>query len=105
MPIEPGGQDANANGDRNTHCVMLVKAYQEFEARIVSATTSAKRGAKRDMILDVIAACPMRFDTPISSALCQPSVVRRSRALRELSAEGVVRCIGRGRDATWDKTI
>lgn len=31
------------------------------------------------------------------------TVVRRSRALRELSAEGVVRCVGRGRDATWEK--
>jgi len=32
------------------------------------------------------------------------SIVPRSRALRELSAEGVVRCAGRRRDATWEKT-
>ena len=64
---------------------MLVKAYREFEDRV--GATGAKRGAKRDMIRGVVS---------------RPTIAR---ALRELSAEGVVRCVGRGRDATWEKKI
>jgi len=84
--------------------VMLVKAYREFEDRV--GATGAKRGAKRDMIRDVVSRLPneCRY-ADLERALPAVSRPTIARALRELSAEGVVRCIGRGRDATWEKTI
>ena len=82
--------------------VMLVKAYREFEDRV--GTTSAKRGAKRDMIRDVVSRLPNEFRyADLEHALPAISRPTIARALRQLSAEGVVRCVGRGRDATWEK--
>ena len=82
--------------------VMLVKAYREFEERVGS--TTAKRGAKRDMIRDVVSRLPRQFRyADLERALPAVSRPTIARALRELSAEGVVRCVGRGRDATWEK--
>jgi len=84
--------------------VMLVKAYREFEDRV--GVTAAKRGAKRDMIRDVVSRLPNEFRyADLERALPAVSRPTIARALRELSAEGVVRCVGRGRDATWEKTI
>jgi Fic family protein len=83
--------------------VMLVKAYREFEDRV--GTTGAKRGAKRDMIRDIVNRLPNEFRyADLERALPAVSRPTIARALRELSAEGVVRCVGRGRDATWEKT-
>lgn len=83
--------------------VMLVKAYRELEARVGS--TTARRGAKRDMIRDVVTRLPTEFRyADLERALPAVSRPTIARALRELSAEGVVRCLGRGRDATWKKT-
>src|SRR5437588_3765869 len=82
--------------------VMLVKAYREFEDRV--GATGAKRGAKRDMIRDVVTRLPNEFRyADLERALPAVSRPTIARALRELSAEGVVRCVGRGRDATWEK--
>ena len=82
--------------------VMLVKAYQEFEKRV--GATTAKRGAKRDMIRDVVSRLPNEFRYgDLARALPAVSRPTIARALRQLSAERVVRCIGRGRDATWAK--
>jgi len=82
--------------------VMLVKAYREFEDRV--GTTRAKRGAKRDMIRDVVSRLPNEFRyADLERALPAVSRPTIARALRELSAEEVVRCVGRGRDATWEK--
>src|SRR5437667_3004467 len=84
--------------------VMLVKAYREFEDRV--GATGAKRGAKRDMIRDVVSRLPNEFRyADLERALPAVSRPTIARALRELRAEGVVRCVGRGRDATWEKTI
>jgi Fic family protein len=83
--------------------VMLVKAYREFEDRV--GTTGAKRGAKRDMIRDVVSRLPNEFRyADLERALPAVSRPTIARALRELTGEGVVRCVGRGRDATWEKT-
>ncbi len=84
--------------------VMLVRAYREFEDRV--GTTGAKRGAKRDMIRDVVSRLPNEFRyADLERALPAVSRPTIARALRGLSAEGVVRCVGRGRDATWEKTV
>jgi Fic family protein len=82
--------------------VMLVKAYRDFEDRV--GVTSARRGAKRDMIRDAVKRLPKQFRyADLERALPAISRPTIARALRELSAERVVRCVGRGRDATWEK--
>lgn len=83
--------------------VMLVKAYREFERRI--GDTSARRGAKRDMIREAVNRLPQRFRYAdlerVLPAISRPTITR---ALRELRAEGAVRCVRPGRDAAWEKT-
>jgi hypothetical protein len=82
--------------------VMLVKAYHEFEERVGS--TTARRGAKRNMIRDVVDRLPNEFRyADLERALPAVSRPTIARALRELNAEGAVRCVGRGRDATWEE--
>src|SRR5258708_6135779 len=83
--------------------VMLVKAYRDFEDRV--GVTSARRGAKRDMIRDAVNRFPNQFPYgALEQAL--PAVSRPSfaRARRELRAEGAIRCVKAGRAATWEKT-
>jgi Fic family protein len=83
--------------------VMLVKAYREFEQRV--GVTSARRGAKRDMIRDAVARLSNGFRyADLERALPAISRPTIARALRELRAEGAVRCVKAGRDATWEKT-
>lgn len=82
--------------------VMLVKAYREFEDRV--GVTSARRGAKRDMIRDAVNRLPNRFRyADLERALPAISRPTIARALRELRGEGAVRCVKGGRDATWEK--
>jgi Fic family protein len=84
--------------------VMLVKAYRDFEDRV--GVTSARRGVKRDMIRDAVTRLPTRFRyADLARALPAVSRPTIARALRELRAEGAVRCMKPGRDATWEKTI
>lgn len=84
--------------------VMLVKAYREFEDRV--GVTSARRGAKRDMIRDAVKRLPRQFRyadlVRAVPAVSRPTIAR---ALRELRAEGVIRCVKVGRDATWEKKV
>lgn len=82
--------------------VMLVKAYRDFEDRV--GVTSARRGAKRDMIRDAVNRLPQRFRyADLERALPAISRPTIARALRELRAEGAIRCLKPGRDATWEK--
>jgi Fic family protein len=82
--------------------VMLVKAYRDFEDRV--GVTSARRGAKRDMIRDAVKRLPNRFRyADLARALPAVSRPTIARALRELRAEGAIRCLNPGRDATWEK--
>lgn len=82
--------------------VMLVKAYRQFEERV--GVTTARRGAKRDMIRDAVNRLPNRFRyADLERALPAVSRPTIARALRELRAEGAVRCVKPGRDATWEK--
>lgn len=83
--------------------VMLVTAYRDFEDRV--GVTSARRGAKRDMIRDAVSRLPNRFRyADLERALPAVSRPTIARALRELRAEGAIRCLSPGRDATWEKT-
>ena len=82
--------------------VMLVQAYRDFEDRV--GVTSARRGAKRDMIRDAVNRLPNRFRyADLGRALPAVSRPTIARALRELRAEGAIRCLNPGRDATWEK--
>lgn len=82
--------------------VMLVKAYRQFEERV--GVTTARRGAKRDMIRDAVNRLPNRFRyADLERALPAVSRPTIARALRELRTEGAVRCVNPGRDATWEK--
>jgi Fic family protein len=82
--------------------VMLVKAYRQFEERV--GVTSARRGAKRDMIRDAVNRLPNRFRyADLERAVPAVSRPTIARALRELRAEGKIRCLSSGRDATWEK--
>lgn len=82
--------------------VMLVKAYRQFEERV--GVTTARRGAKRDMIRDAVSRLPNRFRyADLERALPAVSRPTIARALRELRAEGAIRCLNPGRDATWEK--
>ena len=84
--------------------VLLVKAYRQFEDRV--GTTSARRGANRDMIRDLVSRLPKEFrSADLERALPAVSRPTIARALRELSAEGLGRGVGRGCDATWEKTV
>lgn len=83
--------------------VMLVTAYRDFEDRV--GVTSARRGAKRDMIRDAVNRLPNRFRyADLERTLPAVSRPTIARALRELRAEGAIRCLSPGRDATWEKT-
>src|SRR5438093_10663642 len=97
---EPGQSLAAWSGDFVG--VMLVKAYRDFEDRV--GVTSARRGAKRDMIRDAVHRLPNRFRyADLERALPAVSQPTIARALRELRAEGAIRCLKPGRDATWEK--
>jgi Fic family protein len=83
--------------------VMLVKSYRDFEDRV--GVTSARRGAKRDMIRDAVNRLPNRFKyADLERALPAVSRPTIARALRELRIEGAVRCVRPGRDAAWEKS-
>jgi len=82
--------------------VVLVTAYREFEERVGAIT--AKRGAKRAMILDTVSRLPRRFRyADIERALPGISRPTIARALTAMRAEGAVRCLGTGRNATWER--
>jgi Fic family protein len=82
--------------------VMLVKAYRDFEERV--GVTSARRGAKRDMIRDAVKRLPRQFRyADLERALPAVSRPTIARALRELRGEGAIRCVKPGRDAAWEK--
>jgi Fic family protein len=82
--------------------VMLVKAYRQFEERV--GVTTARRGAKREMIRDAVDRLPNRFRyADLERALPAVSRPTIARALRQLRDEGSIRCLKPGRDATWEK--
>lgn len=83
--------------------VMLLTAYRDFERRVGAITQV--RGAKSDIVRDVILHLPVRFQFADVERACpgvsRPTIQRAMAALRE---EGAIRCIKPGRDALWEKT-
>jgi Fic family protein len=82
--------------------VMLRSAYREFERRVGVVATA--RGAKRDLIYDVIDRLPARFRFADVERAC-PGISRPTinRALAGLRRAGRIGLSKSGRDATWEK--
>ena len=74
----------------------------DFEARV--GTISSARGAKRVLVKNAIAHLPPRFTIGELDRACN-GISRRTlvRALYDLRSEGVLRCVGRGPGAQWER--
>jgi Fic family protein len=80
----------------------LTAAYKEFESRVGTLTTA--RGAKREMVRNCVARLPARFRIGDVQRACPGvSYATLQRAMNELRRDGRVRCLGRGRDAEWER--
>jgi len=81
---------------------VLIAAYNDFEARV--GTISSAKGAKRKLVKNAIAHLLPRFTIGELARVCK-GISRKTlaRALRDLQAEGAVRCLGRGPDAQWER--
>ena len=80
----------------------LMAAYREFEERVGTITTA--KGAKREMVQQAVKRLPDRFRIAELQRVC-PSVSYPTlkRALEELKRQKKVRCLGKGRDAQWER--
>ncbi|MBU0678607.1 MAG: Fic family protein [Verrucomicrobia bacterium] len=81
----------------------LIAAYKEFEDRVGAITTA--RGAKREIVEQTVQRLPSRFRFGELQRACPGiSDPTLKRALFDLKRKGVVRCLGKGRDAEWERT-
>ncbi len=81
---------------------MVTAAYKDFEGR-VGTVTSAK-GAKRAMVRQAIRYLPDRFKFADLLRACPGvSYPTLQRTLVDLRRQGRLRCLGRGRDAQWER--
>jgi len=80
----------------------LTAAYKEFEERVGTITTV--RGAKREMVQQTIKRLPTRFRFSELHRVCPGiSYPTLKRALMDLKRNKKVRCLGKGRDAEWER--
>jgi Fic family protein len=80
----------------------LIAAYREFEERI--GTIATARGAKREMVQQTINRLPSRFKfSELQRACPGVSYPTLKRALMDLKRKKKVRCLGKGRDAEWER--
>ena len=81
---------------------VVIAAYNDFEARV--GTISSAKGAKRQLVKNAIAHLLPRFTVGELARVCG-GISRKTlaRALKDLQADGVVRCLGRGPDAQWER--
>jgi Fic family protein len=78
-------------------------AYKQFEERV--GQTASPRGSKTELVIAAIdrSVGPFRLvDLQRSCPGVSIDLVRR--VLKKLSSDGLVRCLGQGRNATWEKT-
>lgn len=81
---------------------MLTAAYNDFEARV--GTITSARGAKRGMVYDAVGRMPSRFRLADLQRVCPGvSYPTLKRALADLRRDRQIRCLGRGRDAEWER--
>lgn len=80
----------------------LIAAHKEFEERVGTITTA--RGAKREMVQQTIKRLPSRFRFGELQRACPGvSYPTLKRALMDLKRQKKVRCLGKGRDAEWER--
>lgn len=80
----------------------LIAAYKEFEDRVGTLTT--RRGAKREMVCNAVVRLPSRFRLGDLQHACPGvSYPTLKRALADLQRAKRVRCLGKGRDAEWER--
>ena len=82
---------------------VLLAAYKELESRVGNITQT--RGYKRQMIVDCVERLPQEFRVADVERAC-PGIPRPTlnRVLAGLRDAGRLQSMGRGRDATWQKT-
>ena len=81
---------------------ILTAAYGEFEDRVGRITSA--RGAKREMVRDAVRRLPARFKLADLQDICPGvSYPTLKRALAELKRDKLARCLGKGRDAEWER--
>ncbi|MBM4271888.1 MAG: Fic family protein [Deltaproteobacteria bacterium] len=87
----------------NFICFILKSAYKEFEERL--GRLPQPRGEKTAIVNDALRSFSRDFSVADISRKC-PGVgidmIRR--VLKDLQAQGVVECLGRGRNAKWKNT-
>ena len=80
----------------------LTAAYGDFEDRVGRITSA--RGAKREMVRNAVRRLPTRFKLADLQDMCPGvSYPTLKRALAELKRDKLARCLGRGRDAAWER--
>jgi hypothetical protein len=81
---------------------VLIASYREFEARVGSL--SSARGAKTQLVLDVIRSLPDGFRMVEVERSC-PNVTRDMIrvVINKLKKQGELQCEGAGADAVWRK--
>jgi Fic family protein len=81
---------------------MLTAAYNEFESRV--GTITSARGAKRELVANAVQHLSTRFKFADLQRACPGvSYPTLRRALADLRKGKKLRCLGRGRDAQWER--
>jgi len=86
----------------NFLCFILKSAYKEFEERLGSLPPP--RGEKTAMVHDAVRSFPGNFSVADIQGKCPGigiDMIRR--VLKDLQVQEVVECLGRGRNAKWNK--
>ncbi|MCL6446284.1 MAG: Fic family protein [Alicyclobacillus sp.] len=83
---------------------MLLEAYRRFEQRVGDTEAAQHRGWKSERIRSVVQGFVADFSISDVEELC-PGISRPmiTRVLNELSRQGVIECIQRGRNARWKR--
>ena len=82
--------------------VVLIQAYQSLESCVNIVTTA--RGAKTGLVVSMIRKLPARFKlADVRNACPGVSLLTIKRTLEALKEKGEIRCLGKGRDAAWER--
>lgn len=80
----------------------MTAAYKEFESGV--GTLISARGAKRQMVRNAVRRLPRQFSIgDLKRACAGVSYPTLQRALSDLRREKLVRCLGRGPHAQWER--
>jgi Fic family protein len=87
----------------NFVCFILKSAYKEFEERLGKQTQP--RGEKTALVQSTVKNFPGDFSVADIRRQCPGVGIDMIRkVLKDLQAQGVIECLGRGRNAKWKKS-